>query len=235
MLFDTGYTRRFYTATAKFPAKLYAALTPVSIREEEEVSNQLAPFGLAPADIRHVILSHFHADHVGGLKDFPGARIHCSRAAYLQVKKLSPRWSFRKGILKSLLPDDLEERICFIEETPAVDHPILGVQYDLFGDGSLLACPLPGHAAGQVGLRLRTARRPYFLVADACWLIQSVTEERLPAGIVRLFFNSWTDFKKSLHRLQQFHRIHPEELIVPTHCAQTTNPLIARNEKPYAL
>ena len=43
----------------------------------------LAPFGLTPADVQHVFITHAHFDHMGGIALFPNATF------YLQEKELS--------------------------------------------------------------------------------------------------------------------------------------------------
>ena len=35
-----------------------------------EIKNQLKSLGLETSDIKHIIISHFHADHIGGIKRF---------------------------------------------------------------------------------------------------------------------------------------------------------------------
>ena len=45
-------------------------------------AQQLAGLGIAASDVRHVIASHLHLDHVGGLRDFPEAAIHVHREAW---------------------------------------------------------------------------------------------------------------------------------------------------------
>lgn len=42
----------------------------------EAAINQLAEFGYRPEIIKHIILTHMHFDHMGGLSDFPQAKIH---------------------------------------------------------------------------------------------------------------------------------------------------------------
>ena len=51
ILFDTGYTDRFYNSTKKYPNKIYANLTKVDITSENEVVNQIKSAGLKPSDI----------------------------------------------------------------------------------------------------------------------------------------------------------------------------------------
>lgn len=230
ILYDTGYTQRFFQETRRFPAKIYALATPVSISPEAEVRACLSRYGIKPEMIRYLILTHFHADHAGGLRDFPNAQIFVSRAALDQVLRTPKTFAFAKGILPGLLPEDLAARVVIIEDHCA-EKPdqFFEVHYDLFGDGAIQVLPLPGHAAGQIGARLQTKRHTYLLAADACWLCESYQENRLPSPIVRLFFDSWRDFKRSLSRLHHYHLAHPEVRIVPTHCRKSTAPLVQEN------
>ena len=64
ILFDTGYSYRFFDVTRRFPERLYALMTPVTLHEQQLAVNQLAACGLKPADISHVIISHFHAESI---------------------------------------------------------------------------------------------------------------------------------------------------------------------------
>jgi glyoxylase-like metal-dependent hydrolase (beta-lactamase superfamily II) len=226
ILFDTGYTNRFYSATKNYPNKIYAQITKVHISPEQEVKAQLEANGISPHSIKHIFISHFHADHIGGLKDFPNATFHASSIAVNQMRKVSKTFAFTKGILKDLIPDDFMNRLSLIDEKLKVELPFLGIAYDLFGDGYLTAVPLPGHARGQMGLLLSTNKQSYFLISDACWLKETYIKGTLPSPIVRLFFDSWSDFKSSLKKIMHFHKKEPKTIIVPTHCAETTDPLI---------
>jgi N-acyl homoserine lactone hydrolase len=52
------------------------------VRPEEEIGPQLRALGFAPADVRWVLLTHFHTDHAGGLPHFPTSEILVSRTEY---------------------------------------------------------------------------------------------------------------------------------------------------------
>ncbi len=228
ILFDTGYTRRFYDATKNFPSRIYALATKVSISQDEEVLSQLKQAGISSEDIKFIIVSHFHADHVGGLHDFPSAHIITSKKGLNQVRKMSSLFSFRKGILKGLIPNDLESRASFYEDfNTGKSIPDLGLVYDLFNDESIMIVPLEGHARGQFGLLLSTSKSQYFLVADAAWLHESFEELTLPHPIVRTFIDSWKALVKSLNRIHQFYKNNPETVVVPTHCASTSDKLVS--------
>ena len=228
ILFDTGYTSRFYESTKSYPNRIYANATKVVITDADEIKNQIKSIGLETLDIQHIIISHFHADHIGGLKDFNNATIYCTKKAYQKAKKISNLFAFSKGVLKDLIPDDIEERLVFVEDfsSPNPDD-IFGVTYDLFQDNSIIVCDLPGHAAGQIGIEFETQNEKYFLVADSCWDERAYKEGILPNSIVRLFFDSCKDYKDSLGKVSSYHKKFPDVIIVPTHCSKTTDNLVS--------
>jgi len=229
ILFDTGYTDRFYKETRRWPYWLYAKMTPVHIKEEEYAVNQLKAIGIAPEEINYIILSHFHADHICGLKDFPNARFICTQEAFQNVIKLKGWKAVTQGILPGLLPKDLAERVwCYDSDSQiqTYNDPIFGPIHDLFGDGHIELIPLPGHHIGQIGARLQTEKGPIFLCADACWLAASYKENRLASGLTKLFLSDWKAFKESIYKLHQYHKAHPQVPIIPTHCAETQAALV---------
>ena len=79
-----------------------------------------------------------------------------------------------------------------------------------------------------MGVLLETEKRQYLLAADAVWLKRNYTEMVLPNSIVKLFFDSWSDFKKSLQKVHDFHIANPDAVVVPTHCSETTDELVSR-------
>lgn len=228
ILYDTGYTNRFHSETKNYPNKIYAQITKVVIKDNESVKKKLLDNGINPKEIKHIIITHFHADHVGGLKDFPNARFYTSIKAFKHFKKLNPLIAFSRGILKGLVPKNLSERIILIDkECKKFDNDLFGDTYDLFGDNSISIVKLPGHAAGQIGVQLKTKKNDYFLIADACWNSEAFKNKRFPSPIVALFFDSWNQYIKTIGKITKFHLQKPSTIIVPTHCRNTTDQLIS--------
>ncbi len=226
ILFDTGYTQRFYEETKRWPGKIYAWMTPTHVKEEEHLVYQLAAKGIAAEEIKYIIVSHFHADHTCGLKDFPQAKFICTQAALSNVEavKDKPWKAIMQGILLGLLPQDLSTRTWVYDRDPnvkTISDPILGECHDLFGDATTQLIPLPGHHKGQIGALLQSEKGPVLLAADACWLAPSYKENRLPASIAKFLLADWNAFKESLFKLHQFYKAHPEIPIIPTHCEAT--------------
>ena len=49
------------------------------MRQGDDVVSQLAMGGFSPSDIDHVVLSHLHYDHAGGMEYFPNAQFYAQR------------------------------------------------------------------------------------------------------------------------------------------------------------
>lgn len=150
ILFDTGYSDRFFQETRSFPFSLYPLITPVYLQSEDSAVHQLTKYGVSPETVRYIIISHFHPDHIGGLQDFPNAQFICFRSAYEAVKSLRNTAALKAGFLPGLLPPDFEQRVLFVEDKTTISLPSeygsFNTGFDLFGDGSLAGVELPGHA-----------------------------------------------------------------------------------------
>lgn len=221
ILVDTGYTSRFEQETSRLPFWLYRRLTPAKIPPEEEGIRQLAAAGIDTSRIRTVILTHFHADHIGGARDYPKARFVYLQKTYDAVRNLRGLAALRAGYLKGLLPDDFEARSRPIDSGVAVPLPFrtpFEWGYDLLGDGSLYAVELPGHAEGQIGLFLGTERNDYFLCADAVWSSAAYRENRPPHPLAGLIMADRRAYRRTLGKLRELHAAYPALRIVPSHC-----------------
>lgn len=230
ILFDTGYSLRFHEVTKRFPEKLYALVTPVDISAEETLVEQLRRRNITNKDIKLIILSHFHADHIGGISDFPTAQYIYLKHAYDALQNLSTVRAVFNGFLKKLLPDDFLNRssaFTFTARTSTkLDYDYFSDGYDVLGDGSLIAVELPGHAPGHIGLIVHADKGAYFLVGDACWVRENFTCDSQPHWLVRRFvLHNVAQYKATLNQLKQFHLHYPEVKIVPCHC-RTSHALV---------
>jgi glyoxylase-like metal-dependent hydrolase (beta-lactamase superfamily II) len=46
------------------------------LSHNETAVRQIEELGFGAADVRHIVLTHFDLDHIGGLADFPDAEVH---------------------------------------------------------------------------------------------------------------------------------------------------------------
>ncbi len=56
--------------------KFFFSICRVMSTLEETAFEQIKRLGFAPEDVKHVVLTHLHIDHAGGLPDFPWAKVH---------------------------------------------------------------------------------------------------------------------------------------------------------------
>lgn len=225
ILYDTGYSRHFFEATASFPQRLIHTVLPVKLPPAEELLLQLRRAGITPADIGWVVLSHYHGDHIAGLKDFPNATFLALKADTDRFEALrgKPWRSTLKGQFHALLPTDFFRRLRHADEAVLVSLPRWMAPFthgfDLFGDGTLLGVPLPGHSAGQLGVFLPDAGgRAVFLVGDACWSLPACREGRLPSVLTRLVNAESTQYVRTFLSLQQLAVREPTVTLLPSHC-----------------
>ena len=218
ILFDTGYAPRFFEATRPFPYRLYRWMTPATIRPEETAAAQLSARGIAPERVRHVVLSHLHADHVAGLRDVPNALFHALPEAIAAARGLSGLRAVRAAFLPSLLPDDFFERVRPIERRVTLDLGPFRDGVDLFGDGRLLGVPLPGHAPGQLGLFLEPGTGPpTLLAADAAWTTAAIRDNAPPPPLGMRIQHDAAATRETLWRLHRLAALRPDVRIVLSH------------------
>ncbi len=218
LLWDAGYAPRMLDATARLPYALYRRVTPLRLDPALAVVNQLARWDLAPRDIRRVIISHFHADHIAGLLDFPDAALCATQTACEGIAGRTGIGALRRGFIPALLPTDFAQRVQALPTFSGAPLPGLGPTHDLCGDGSLRLVALPGHARGQIGLLARTARGPLLFAADGCWLTRSIRTNTPPHPITNLLVDDPRAVRRTIAGLHAFAAARPDVTIIPSHC-----------------
>jgi glyoxylase-like metal-dependent hydrolase (beta-lactamase superfamily II) len=221
LLWDTGYAPRLLEVTRRLPYLLYRYVTPLRVKSELAVVAQLERWGLEAKDIRRVLISHFHADHIAGLCDFAAAEFIVSQAAYEYIASRRGMRALTRAFIPALLPGDFCARATLLPPFEGPALPALGPTHDLLGDGSLLLVQLPGHARGQMGLLAHTERGRILFAADACWLRQSIFERRPPARITNLLVDDARAVRSTIDCLHDFALTYPDVVIVPSHCPET--------------
>lgn len=148
-----GYFPRWYP---------FFRLARFELGPQDEAANQIGAAGLEVRQIRWVVLTHLHTDHVGGLAALSGAEVLVARAEWDRAQGLGGRL---RGYLPQRWPPGLHPRVIDFAG-PAVG-PFPG-SHDIASDGRLLFVPLPGHTPGHAALLVRNApERSYLCAGDA--------------------------------------------------------------------
>jgi N-acyl homoserine lactone hydrolase len=170
---------------------------------------QLERIGYHASDVKTVVLSHLHGDHVGGLREVAQAELLVSRAE----GTLSGTWPELAGIVR---PHIQLPGLRWRQIDPAPIHdPALApfdAGHDLFGDGSLVMVPTPGHTAGSISLIVRRADKPTLaLVGDLTYAAHLLECEHMPGvGNRRLL-------RRSSDLMNQLRAATPGLVILPAH------------------
>lgn len=210
VLWDTGYAERFRTASAHGIYRLYPWVTPVVYDPQDSLSAQLKRAGISLSDITTVVISHFHADHMAGLIDFPHARIVCSHAAWDSVRRVRGVAALLKAFLPDLMPTDVEARIQWADVMPIQPLPAMLAPFttarSLDPSNEVLLVDLPGHAAGQLGAFVETEQGWLLLASDAAWASEAYRALRGPSELSFLIQHSRREYYQTLSRLHQLSR-----------------------------
>lgn len=186
-LIDAGYGAAAASAPGRsLGLRIYHRLLGIHPIAGMGPAEHLATLGVRPDELGGIVVTHFHADHICQLCDFPGVPIYASGAAWKALSAMSGFGRRRHGFFAELAPADFNARLVAVEDLPQADLPFdLGRGFDISGDGSCLAVPLPGHALGQIGLvwpqrEPRQLEKPLLYAADVQWLWRAIAEDRVP-------------------------------------------------------
>jgi glyoxylase-like metal-dependent hydrolase (beta-lactamase superfamily II) len=191
MVFDTGNNVAISdgNCTSHWNEGFCGLLQPSQARGDV-IDKQLEKVGLSAGDVKIVITSHSHLDHIGNIEMFPNA-IHV-----IQKKELYQAWwpeKFQRGGAHVMADYDEARDFTYFE---------LNGDYDLFGDGSVVVISTPGHTLGHQSVKVRLNDTGTVILAqDAVWIKENL--EGHPAGLNY----SILDYTNSVNRIKMIRDI----------------------------
>lgn len=207
LLIDTGFGRAIDAHFASMP--LLFRLT-TSYEKFTPAADQLAA---TPRHNLRILLTHAHWDHVSGVADFPGVPV--------LVPAAERRFIAEGGWITAVARDLPDVVYATYEFT---DRPYLGfpASHDLYGDGSVVIVPAPGHTPGSVivFVALPTGRRHAF-VGDLAWQHEGIAEREERPWLQRsLGDDDPAGVRTNLLRMAAILARHPELHQIPAHDAR---------------
>ena len=183
VLVDTGLGTRDYV---KEPGILWTfkLTTIVPLNPEEAAICQITKLGFQPEDVRHIVLTHMHFDHAGGLPDFPRAKVHVNHREYEAIKSGKIRQWKDGGYNRRIL--DPEPDVELYEEVGEKWYDFDAIRLRLEPEMYLL--PLYGHTAGHCGVAVKDGDGWLLHVGDAAsfapdapdWIVKFVLGPHQP-------------------------------------------------------
>lgn len=207
IVIDTGENAKVkepdYFAEAR-PFQRYFNQTQIQfqIEKHQEIGPQLKQLGISPTDVRWVVLTHLHLDHIDGLQYFPKSQIMVHhkeiQKPYSDLPFLYPEW-FQPTLF------DLAE---------ATNLPFGRIFYltqakDVFIIGS------PGHSFGHICVILKHKGVYYLFAGDVSYDQNQLIKEEL-AG-------AHADYRRAKESIKKIKRLAKEEKVIylPSHDAQS--------------
>jgi N-acyl homoserine lactone hydrolase len=81
VLVDSGANEEVVWDPDECP-RFYVPFRQPVIRESDAILSRLAEVNISPTDVTHVVITHMHSDHSGGIRRFPGAKIVIQRPEF---------------------------------------------------------------------------------------------------------------------------------------------------------
>jgi glyoxylase-like metal-dependent hydrolase (beta-lactamase superfamily II) len=185
----------------------------------ETAAHQVDLLGYQREDVAHIVFTHMHLDHAGGLPDFPHAQIHVFARELEAVRR--PHGLLERGYDRTHFAHGpnwvLYDR---------VDGDWFGfesIDVDAGPDLEIKLIPLPGHTRGHCGVAVKTRRGWLFQCGDAASPMHPATDLHARGGPYPLgrVFPDWLAQRAlgpHVPRLEGLQRAHGDEVeIISSH------------------
>lgn len=172
IVIDTGETEQatrsgYYQAGDAF---FYGSFLRFALTKDDEVGAQMKGLGILTSEVRWVIQTHLHGDHMGGMGEFEKAEFFLSNVDYPQST----------GALPYHYPDWLSPTFSSFSTDPIGGFK--GSQ-PITKAGDVFIVPTPGHSLGHQSVVLRDGDTHYFFAGDTSFDDVQLLEDKT-AGIV---------------------------------------------------
>lgn len=177
VLVDTGYAPDAGSDPARTMGRMSGLLFE---NRPNDLLAMLREHGVT--EVRTVLMTHLHTDHISGMGLFPEAEFVADRNEWAAGLA---RGGWLNGYHRPTL--EVATRRRELDFTGADVRPLGPFRrtIDVFGDESVIACSTPGHAAGHISYVVRLGGGEELLLTGDAAYFRSQLDTLQPAGIVR--------------------------------------------------
>lgn len=155
----------------------FRRLSRPAFDQTETAVHQIGQLGFQTSDVRHIVVTHFDFDHIGGIADFPDAQVHVTATearGAVHAPSLRERVRYRG--------------VQWAHGAKLVEHSADGESWRGFaaakplneiGDGIVLV-PMPGHTRGHAAVAVHAGGRWILHCGDAFYHPGSLDGSRVP-------------------------------------------------------
>jgi glyoxylase-like metal-dependent hydrolase (beta-lactamase superfamily II) len=217
ILVDTGETARVHERSYH-PRwhPFYRRAVRFSVHPDDELGPQLRDLGVGPRDVRHVVLTHLHTDHAGGLVHVTGSRVWVSREELDRASGFTGRV---QGYLPHRWPKWWQPEFIRFDRRPLGPF---SEAMPLTTRGDVLIVPTPGHTPHHVSVVV--CGDPTFLLAGDTSYSQSL----LLAGRVDGVSPDPGVAGRTLERIRELAHERPV-VYLPSHDPESASRLVNRS------
>lgn len=149
-LIDGGIGTGDIADPARLGPRWVRRIAPALDRAETALA-RVEALGIAPRDVRHLVLTHLDRDHAGAVPDFPWATVH------VHARELA---AARGDVAARYVPAQLPsaQQVAPFDDGGEAWFGFAGVRALDPRDPGILLVPLRGHTAGHTGVAVQTAR-----------------------------------------------------------------------------
>jgi glyoxylase-like metal-dependent hydrolase (beta-lactamase superfamily II) len=210
LLFDTGFGRNVDEQVKTLPRLMQLSTT---YEKGTPAAEQLTANGFKLTDLAGVVLTHSHWDHVSGLDSLPGVPVWMNAAEQKFIADEPENAVVLRGL------GELKYQTYEFDGGPYLGFPS---SHDVWGDGSIVLVPAPGHTPGStVAFITLPSGKRYALLGDLVWQLEGINLPAERPWLLRRIINEDdAQVRENIIRVAAIHQRFREINMIPAHDAR---------------